>query len=180
MSKIGQKPIQVPQSVTVEVQDYTVNIKGAKGQVSYTFPRFITLKRENDMLHVGRKGDAKQHRASHGLYRSLIANAVKGVDTGWSRRLEVVGTGFNVKPQGQGITLKVGFSHPVVFNAVPGIQITTEGNNIIIVSGADKQLVGQVAYQIKLIRKPDVYKGKGIRFEGERIKLKPGKKAKTA
>ena len=180
MSKIGQKPIQVPSAVTVGIQDYTVNVKGAKGQVSYTFPRFITIKRENDMLHIGRKGDAKQQRSSHGLYRSLIANAVKGVDTGWSRRLEVVGTGFNVKPQGQGITLKVGFSHPVIFEAVPGIQITTEGNNIIIVSGADKQLVGQVAHQIKILRKPDVYKGKGIRYEGERIKLKPGKKAKTA
>lgn len=180
MSKIGEKPIQVPSSVTVDVQDYTVNVKGAKGEVSYTFPRFITIKRENDILHIGRKGDAKQHRSSHGLYRSLIANAVKGVETGWDKRLEVVGTGFNVKMQGQGITMKIGFSHPVVFEAVPGITLSTEGNNIIIVSGADKQLVGQVAYQIKLVKKPDVYKGKGIRFEGERIKLKPGKKAKTA
>lgn len=180
MSKIGQKPIQVPSAVTVEIQDHSVKVKGPKGEVSYTMPRYISIKRENDILTVERKGDNKDQRSSHGLYRSLIANAVKGVDTGWNRRLEVVGTGFNVKMQGQGITLKVGFSHAVIYNTVPGIQLSTEGNNIIIVSGADKQLVGQVAYQIKMLRKPDVYKGKGIRFEGERIKLKPGKKAKTA
>ncbi len=180
MSKIGQKPIQVPQSVQVEIQDSTVNVKGSKGQVSFVLPRFITIKRENDVLHVERIGNAKQHRSSHGLFRSLIANAVKGVEEGWNRRLEVVGTGFNVKMQGKGISLKIGFSHQVVFEPGTGITLSTDGNNIIIVSGADKQLVGQTAYQIKMLRKPDVYKGKGIRFEGERIKLKPGKKAKTA
>jgi len=179
MSKIGQKPIQVPASVQVEVNGDHVMVRGSKGQVEYTLPKFIKLKRENDILLVERNNDTKKQKASHGLYRSLIANAVTGVDTGWTKRLEVVGTGFNVKMQGAGISLKVGFSHQVNFNTIPGIQLSTEGNNIIIVSGADKQLVGQVEYQIKLLRKPDIYKGKGIRYEGERVRIKPGKKAKA-
>jgi large subunit ribosomal protein L6 len=147
---------------------------------TYTLPRFITLKKENDVVTVSRNNDTKQQKSSHGLYRSLLSNAVKGVETGWNRRLEVIGTGFNAKMQGQGIILKIGFSHPVIYKAVEGIQLSVEGNNIIVIFGADKQLVGQVAHQIKMIKKPDIYKGKGIRYEGERIKLKPGKKAKTA
>lgn len=179
MSKIGQKPIQVPASVQVEINEHIVTVRGSKGEVKYQLPRFISIERQEDNLLVKRKDDSKDQKAQHGLYRSLIANAVKGVDTGWSRRLEIVGTGFNAKMQGASVAFKIGYSHPVVFNAVPGITLTTEGNNIVVVSGADKQLVGQVAYQIKMIRKPDVYKGKGIRFEGERVRIKPGKKAKA-
>ncbi len=179
MSKIGQKPIQVPASVQVEINDRQVTVKGSKGQVQYTLPAFISLKREEDNIIVERKNDSKNQKAFHGLYRSLIANAVKGVDSGWSKKLEIVGTGFNGKMQGQSLTLKLGYSHPVIFNSVEGVQLSMDGNNTIIVTGADKQLVGQVAYQIKMLRKPDVYKGKGIRYEGEYIRIKPGKKAKA-
>ena len=179
MSKIGQKPIQVPASVQVEINESIVTVRGSKGEVTYQLPRFISIERQEDSLIVKRKDDSKDQKAQHGLYRSLIANAVTGVDTGWNQRLEIVGTGFNAKMQGAAVAFKIGYSHPVVFNAVPGITLTVEGNNIVIVSGADKQLVGQVAHQIKMIRKPDVYKGKGIRYEGERVRIKPGKKAKA-
>lgn len=179
MSKIGQKPIQVPASVQVEINENKVVVRGSKGEVSYELPRFISIERKEDNLLVNRKDDSKNQKAQHGLYRSLIANAVTGVDTGWNKKLEIVGTGFNAKMQGASIAFKIGYSHPVVFNAVPGITLTMEGNNTVIVSGADKQLVGQVAYQIKMIRKPDVYKGKGIRYQGERVRIKPGKKAKA-
>lgn len=179
MSKIGQKPIQVPASVQVEINDTVVTVRGSKGEVSYELPRFITIAKDGENLIVTRNDDSKKQKAAHGLYRSLVANAVKGVDTGWSKRLEIVGTGFNAKMQGAALALKIGYSHPVIFNAVPGVTLNTEGNNIIVVSGADKQLVGQVAYQIKMVRKPDVYKGKGIRYEGEKVRIKPGKKAKA-
>ncbi len=179
MSKIGQKPIQVPASVQVEINESLITVRGSKGEVKYELPRFIKVEKQEDNLIVTRKDDSKKQKASHGLYRSLIANAVVGVDTGWNKRLEVVGTGFNAKMQGASVAFKIGFSHQVIFNPVPGVTLTTEGNNIVIVSGADKQLVGQVAYQIKLIRKPDIYKGKGIRYEGEKVRIKPGKKAKA-
>lgn len=179
MSKIGQKPIQVPASVQVEINDHLVTVRGSKGEVKYELPRFITVTKDGESLLVTRKDDSKKQKAQHGLYRSLIANAVVGVDTGWSKRLEVVGTGFNAKMQGAALAFKIGYSHPVIFNAIPGVTFATEGNNIVIVSGADKQLVGQVAYLIKLIRKPDIYKGKGIRYEGEKVRIKPGKKAKA-
>jgi large subunit ribosomal protein L6 len=179
MSKIGQKPIQVPASVQVEINEGLVTVRGSKGEVKYELPRFITVTKDGESLLVTRKDDSKKQKAHHGLYRSLIANAVVGVDKGWSKRLEIVGTGFNAKMQGAAVAFKIGYSHPVVFNAVPGVTFATEGNNIVIVSGADKQLVGQVAYLMKLIRKPDIYKGKGIRYEGEKVRIKPGKKAKA-
>jgi large subunit ribosomal protein L6 len=179
MSKIGQMPITVPQSVQVELKERLVSVRGSKGQLEFEIPPFLTIVRENEQLLITRENDSKRQKSSHGLYRSLIANAVKGVDEGWTRRLEVVGTGFNAKMQGAAVALKIGYSHIIVFQPVPGIQLATEGNNIILVSGADKQLVGQVAYQIKMVRKPDVYKGKGIRFEGEKVRIKPGKKAKA-
>jgi large subunit ribosomal protein L6 len=179
MSKIGQMPITLSQSVQVEIKDQTVSVRGSKGQLEFIVPSFLTVVRENDQILVKRENDTKRQKSCHGLYRSLLANAVKGVDEGWSRKLEVVGTGFNAKMQGAAVALKLGFSHIVVYQPVAGIQLATEGNNIIIVSGADKQLVGQVAYQIKKIRKPDIYKGKGIRFQGERVRIKPGKKAKA-
>ncbi|KKQ38320.1 MAG: 50S ribosomal protein L6 [Candidatus Roizmanbacteria bacterium GW2011_GWA2_37_7] len=180
MSKIGQKIIIVPASVHVEIQDKTIVVKGSKGTISFTLPRFLSVTQTAGSLLVERKGDTKIQKSSHGLFRSLIANAVSGVETVWSKRLEVIGTGFNVKKQEKGIVLKLGLSHLVVFSPPDEIQLATEENNIIIVSGVDKQKVGEVAQQIKSIKKPDIYKGKGIRYEGEHIKLKPGKKAKTA
>lgn len=179
MSKIGFKPITIPQGVQVEIAGPVVTVKGMKGTLSYNLPDFLSVSKENDVMLVTRQNDSKRQKATHGLYRSLIANGVHGVTEGWSRKLEVVGTGFNAKMQGKGVVLKVGYSHPVTYEPQDGIQLAVDGNNVIIITGADKQLVGQVAHQIKLIRKPDIYKGKGIRFEGERVRIKPGKKTKA-
>jgi len=178
MSKIGQKLIPVPTSVVVEINDCDIIVKGTKGSISFSLPRFLNIVQNDGKLSIVRKGESKKQKSAHGLWRSLVANAVYGVDKNWSKRLEVVGTGFNVKQQGKGIVLKLGLSHVVEFTSPEGVQIATEGNNSIIVSGINKQQVGEIAQQIKSIKKPDAYKGKGIRYEGEHIKLKPGKKAK--
>lgn len=180
MSKIGQNPISFSQTVTVNVEDHKVVVKGALGEMTVQFPTVIKVVKEADKLLVTRTNDEKKAKSLHGLYRQLISNAIVGVEKPWQKRLEVVGTGFNVKMQGADIVLKVGYSHQVVFKKVAGLKFAVEENNKIVVSGIDKQLVGQVAHQIKMVRKPDVYKGKGIRYENEVIKLKPGKKVKTA
>jgi large subunit ribosomal protein L6 len=180
MSKIGQKTITVPATIQVEIDHSLVKVKGPTGELSFTLPRTITITKEGDSISIKRTSENNNSKALHGLYRSLIANAVAGLNKAWEKNLEVVGTGFNVKLQGEDLVFKVGYSHTVTFKKVEGIKYQVEGTNKVTVSGADKQLVGQVSYQMRLIRKPDVYKGKGIRYEGERIKLKAGKKAKTA
>ena len=179
MSKIGQKVIPVPKSVQLDIQKDSVSVKGSKGELKISFPHHISLVKDQDVLTVKRANDHSKSKADHGLFRSLISNAVTGVETPWTKRLEVVGTGFNVKLQGQDLVFKIGFSHQVIFKKIEGITFQVDGNNKCIVSGIDKQLVGQTAYQIKILRKPDVYKGKGIRYEGEVVRIKPGKKAKT-
>lgn len=178
MSKIGQKPVQVG-SAQVNITEGQVTVKGTKGTISIEIPRGITVAKEDTDLVVKREKETKPLKSMHGLIRSLIFNAVTGVEKPWQKRMEIVGTGFNVKLQGQDLVFKVGYSHPVVFKKVEGITYQVEGNNKVVVSGSDKQLVGQIAHQIKLIRQPDAYKGKGIRYEGEHIRIKPGKKAKT-
>ncbi len=180
MSKIGQKTIKVPQAVTVEITGNIVNVKGPQGAITLTVPSKIEIKKEGEVLTVTRKNDEKRTRSLHGLYRQLVYDAVTGTETPWQKRMEVVGTGYNVKLQGEDLLFKVGYSHNVIFKKVAGISFKVEGNNKVIVAGADKQLVGQVAYQIKIIKKPDAYKGKGIRYEGEQLRIKPGKKAKAA
>lgn len=179
MSKIGQKAIPVPKTVQVSIQGNLVIVKGSKGELKIEIPKHITAVQEQESLVIKRANDNTKSKADHGLYRSIIANAVTGVEQPWTRRLEVVGTGFNVKLQGQDLLFKIGYSHPVVFKKIDGISYQVDGNTKCIVSGIDKQLVGQTAYQIKMIKKPDVYKGKGIRYEGEVVRIKPGKKAKT-
>ena len=187
MSKIGNIPIKVPVTVQIKVNQNAISIKGREGEMHFTVPKVLQLKQEGDKLLVkavnedlpaGRQG--KKTKSVHGLYRQLLFNAVTGVETPWQKKLEVIGTGFNVKLQGEDLVFKVGYSHPVVFKRNPNIKFQIEGNNKVVVSGFDKQIVGQVAYQIKMIKPPDVYKGKGIRYEGEKIKLKPGKKVKTS
>ena len=180
MSKIGTKIIEVPAGVTINIDGNKVSVKGTEGELHFELPRTISIVSENNTLRVERKNEEKNSKSLHGLYRQLIANAVAGVQKPWERRLEIVGTGFNVKQQGEDLAFKVGYSHPVIFKKVEHIKYKVEGNNKIVVVGADKQLVGQVSHKIKMIRKPDAYKGKGIRYEGEQQKLKPGKKAKTA
>lgn len=181
MSKIGQKPVVVPQSVTLDIKSDTVTVKGKEGSLSVSFPSGITVEKVNDTLVLKRSNDTKQQKSLHGLYRSLLSNAVVGVETLWEKRLEVVGTGFNVKLQGEDLVFKVGYSHPVVFKKVEGVKYAVEGNNKVVLKSVDKQLVGEIAYKVKMIKKPDVYKGKGIKYLGERLRIKPGKKAqKTA
>ena len=180
MSKIGEKPVTLSPVVNLIIKDNNVTVKGPQGEMSFVVPKELTLIREKNSLIFKRKNNEKKIRSIHGLYRQLISNAVSGVEKSWEKKLEVVGTGFTVKLQGEDLVFKVGYSHKVVFKKQPGIKYQVEGNNKVTVASFDKQLVGQVAYQIKMIRKPDVYKGKGIRYLGEKLRIKPGKKAKTA
>lgn len=180
MSKIGNKPVEVPENVNVSITDINeIKIANGSNEIKIAVPKSLQLSFTDKKVIVKRQSEDKKTKALHGLYRSLIANAVAGVVKPWEKRLEIVGTGYNVKMQGEDLVFKIGYSHPVVFNKVQGIQYKVEGNNKIVVAGIDKQLVGQIAYQIKIIKKPDPYKGKGIRYQGEILKLKPGKKAKT-
>lgn len=180
MSKIGQKIIEVPQGVTCIVEKKTITIKGPKGEYTLSLPEKLEAVAENNTVLIKRTDEDKKTKSLHGLYRQLVFNGVMGVNEHWEKRLEVVGTGFNVKLQGEDLVFKLGYSHQVVFKKTPGITFQVDGNTKVVVSGVDKQFVGQIAHQIKLLRKPDVYKGKGIRYEGEKLRIKPGKKAKAA
>lgn len=180
MSKVGENPIIIPASVTVEIKENRLTIKGKEGEFMIDLPRKLSVKKNDSQLILERHSNNKMVHSLHGLFRSLINNGVIGVEKLWQKRLEVVGTGFNVKSQGEDLVFKLGFSHPVVFKKQIGVKYLVESNNKVVVQGINKQLVGQVAYQIKKIKKPDIYKGKGIRYEGEQIRIKPGKKAKVA
>lgn len=180
MSKIGEKIIIVGQSVSLTVKDGQVFIKGPVGEMTINLPKNLILEKNENNYLLKRLSNDKKSKSLHGLYRQLIYNAVTGVEKPWEKRLEVVGTGFNVKLQGEDLNFKIGYNHPVIFKKVNGINFKVEGNNKVVVSGLDKQLVGEIAYQIKIIRKPDVYKGKGIKYAGEVLRIKPGKKVKAA
>ncbi len=177
MSKIGATPITIPDSVSVDVQSRTVVVKGPKEELEVNLQPGISITIEESLLRVNRKSDSKQHKSNHGLVRSLIANCIEGVTDGFKKTLKLVGTGYRVKKKGSGLEVTVGYSHPVTIEPVPGVKLDIEGDDTIHVSGIDKQKVGQVAADIRLIKPPEVYKGKGIRYEGEVVKLKPGKAA---
>lgn len=182
MSKVGQKALIVPKTVTVTVHDTMVEVKGGNGSLTIPLPHGISVvkgEKEGEMT-VLRGNDTKNSKSLHGTIRTLIDNAIIGVEKPWEKRLEVVGTGFNVKLQGPDLVFKIGYSHPVVFKKVEGITLKVDGNTKVIVNGVDKQLVGEIAQKIKKLRKPDAYKGKGIKYEGEKLRIKPGKKAKAA
>jgi large subunit ribosomal protein L6 len=179
MSKIGEKPINIPQSTHVEIKNQSVTVSGKEGQLSVAIPNKIIVTKKNDSIFVKRQSNDKKTRSLHGLTRSLINNAILGVNKLWEKRLKIIGTGYRGRLQGENLVLEVGFSHPTIFKKVNNIYLLVEGLNTIIVKGIDKQLVGEVAYKIKSIKRPDPYKGKGIRYEDEKIKLKPGKKIKT-
>lgn len=179
MSKIGEKPIVIPEETEVFFENNTVRIKGREGELALNIPVDILIAKENKTVFLKRKSDDKKTKSLHGLIRSLINNAILGVNKLWEKRLQVVGTGYRVKLQGEDLIFTVGYSHQVVFKKIKGIIFKVEGDNKIAVFGIDKQLVGQTAHRIKLIKKPDPYKGKGIRYENEQLKLKPGKKTKT-
>lgn len=176
MSRIGRKPVDIPKGVEVDIKaDNTVTVKGPKGTLTRTFHSNLSIKKENDQIIVERKSDDTFTRALHGTTRALIANMVKGVSEGFTEELEIVGIGYRGAVKGKTLELSLGYSHPVVYEIPEGIQIAMEGTNIIKVSGIDKQKVGQTAAEIRAFREPDAYKGKGIRYRGEVIKLKAGK-----
>ena len=179
MSRIGKKPIPLPSGVDVTINGNHVAVKGPKGSLELDAPEDITVTREGDDLLVGRPDDERQHRALHGLTRSLVNNMVVGVSDGFSRDLEIVGVGYRATAQGPNkIELALGFSHPVHVDAPDGITFEVPAPNRITVRGIDKQLVGQVAADIRKVRKPEPYKGKGIRYSDERVLRKAGKSAK--
>lgn len=179
MSKIGNLPIQVPGTVEIKIEQDSIYIKGREGELRFNLPKALKIHLEGEKLILDAANAEKKTKSLHGLYRQLIFNAVKGVETPWLKKLEVVGTGFNVKLQGEDLVFKIGYSHPVIFKKHPKTKYQVEGSNKVVILGIDKQTVGEVAYQIKILKTPDAYKGKGIRYEGEIIKLKPGKKVKT-
>jgi large subunit ribosomal protein L6 len=179
MSRIGMKPIKIPDTVTLTVAGGKVTVKGPKGELSAVIPPNITVKLDAGVLSVSRRGNAIQTKAYHGLLRSLINNMVIGVTQGYTKKLELIGTGYRAKPEGGGLVLAVGYSHPVVFAAPPGITLSCESETLVGVSGIDKQLVGEVAAKIRAVRPPEPYKGKGIRYQGEVVRRKAGKAAKV-
>lgn len=179
MSKIGQKTIEVPMGVEVTISDSGVYVKGPKGELTIEIPQGIIVKLDNSTLTTTRLSETKKVKSLHGLIRSLVYNAVAGVVKPWEKHLEVHGTGYKVKMQGKNLVFDVGYSHSVTFESRPGIEYAVD-KNAVTVSGINKQYVGEVANMIKAIRKPDPYKGKGIRYEGEVLRLKPGKKAASS
>jgi len=179
MSKIGKLPINVPTNVTIEVTADKVSVKGPKGELVTTIPTGITVTREGEQLLVTRINDEKPVRALHGLVRSLVQNTIDGVVTGYTKTLEINGVGYKAEIQGNKIVLAIGFSHPVPIEILPGVEVKVD-KNIVTVSGIDKQAVGQMAAVIRSHKKPEPYKGKGIKYSDEVIKRKAGKAAKTA
>ncbi|RBY89971.1 50S ribosomal protein L6 [Blastococcus sp. TF02A-26] len=179
MSRIGRLPIPVPGGVEIAIEGQTVNVKGPKGSLSHTVAAPITVARDEDgTLRVARPDDERESRALHGLSRTLIANMITGVTEGYSKTLEIVGVGYRVQARGSDLEFALGFSHPVPVKAPEGISFTVESPTRIRVTGIDKQQVGEVAAKIRKIRKPDPYKGKGVRYQGEVVKRKVGKTGK--
>jgi large subunit ribosomal protein L6 len=174
MSRIGRAPIPLPSGVTYALENGLITIKGPKGTLSQPLLDGITVHQEGQELLVERASDDRILRSLHGLLRTLVNNMVVGVTQGFEKRLQIVGTGYRAQQAGQGLSISVGFSHPVNFPAPPGITLTVEGPRVI-VGGIDKQQVGEIAAQIRRIRPPEPYKGKGIRYDGEQVRRKAGK-----
>ncbi len=177
MSRIGKQPVPVPDGVDVTIDGLTVTVKGPKGEVTMTMPEGVAMNLEDGEVVVTRDSDIQDHRARHGLVRSLVSNMVEGVVNGYSKKLEMVGVGYRANKRGSDLELQVGFSHPVLVEAPEGITLEVEDQTNITVSGVDKVVVGQVAANIRKIRPPEPYKGKGIKYVGEHIRRKAGKAA---
>lgn len=178
MSRIGNAPVNIPDGVTVSMTDADVVVRGVKGEVRVPIPNGISMKRTDNQLSVARAQNDGAARALHGFIRAELSNAIIGVSHGWSRTLELVGVGYRATANGAAITLTVGFSHPVVITPPEGISFSVTESKIVI-WGIHKQLVGQVAAKIRAVKKPEPYKGKGIKYEGEKIRKKAGKSAKA-
>ena len=180
MSRIGNNPVVIPNGVTVDIKDRIVTVKGKLGELSQNFDT-VDIKVEDGNVLVTRSSDTKDQKAKHGLYRSLMRNMIEGVSKGWTKELELVGVGYRASNQGQNLDLALGFSHNIVLNIAPEVKVETiseKGKNPVVkLTSHDKQLVGQVAAKIRSFRKPEPYKGKGIKFVGEEIRRKAGKSA---
>lgn len=180
MSRIGKNPITIPQGVTVDIQGNQITVKGKLGELSQSIEE-MTIKNEDGILTLDRPSESKDHRAKHGLYRALIANMIEGVSKGWTKQLELVGVGYRASSQGQKLDIALGFSHNIVLEVAPEVTVETvsdKGKNPIIkLTSYDKQLVGQVAAKIRSFRRPEPYKGKGVKFVGEILRRKAGKTA---
>ena len=179
MSRIGKAPIDIPQGVVVDIKRNKVVVTGPKGELSRSFNADMQIKLDDNILTVSRPSDGRQHRSLHGLTRTLLANMVKGVNQGFEKDLEIVGVGYKAEKSGDKLVLRIGYSHLVEMTPPAGVSIDIEGVNKIKVRGIDKQAVGQMAAEIRAARPPDAYKGKGIRYAGEVVRLKPGKAGKA-
>ena len=177
MSRIGRMPVSLPKGVEVKQANGTITVKGPKGQMEMTPHPDMTIVMDEGELRVERPSDHKDHRALHGLTRSLIANMVTGVTEGFSKTLEIIGVGYRADAKGKSITLNLGFSHPIEYQPVDGITLECPNQTTVVVSGVDKQKVGQTAAEIRAFRPPEPYKGKGIRYQGEHVRRKAGKTA---
>ena len=175
MSRIGKKPVTVPKGVAVEVQGNTVAVKGPKGELRRTLHSEMQVALADGQVTVARPSDEKRHKALHGLSRTLVQNMVEGVSKGFSKTLEIQGVGYKAEAKPYGVNLIVGYSHPVKYEAPKGIKISVENNTVVKIEGADKEAVGQVAAELRSVRPPEPYKGKGIRYQGEQVRRKAGK-----
>jgi large subunit ribosomal protein L6 len=178
MSRIGKAPIPIPEKVTVELSGLSVTVKGPKGELKRTLPDGVSVSQDGNILQVSPISSARLCRERHGLSRTLLANMIVGVSQGYSRKLEIVGVGYRAQVQGTKLVVSAGYSHPVEMVPPDGVTFAVENNTTVIVSGADKELVGNEAAKVRAIRPPEPYKGKGIKYEGERILRKVGKTGK--
>ena len=180
MSRVGRMPIAVPPGVAIDIKGNEVTVSGPKGKLSRSFNQEMMIVQVGSQLNVNRANDQAMQRAQHGLTRTLLANMVEGVTKGFDKNLEIVGVGFRAEKKGNNLLLRLGFSHPVEVTPLPGVSLNVEGTNRMKVSGIDKEVVGEMAAKIRALRPPDSYKGKGIRYAGETVRLKPGKSKQTA
>ncbi|MBT8286060.1 50S ribosomal protein L6 [Muriicola sp. SD30] len=180
MSRIGNNPIAIPEGTSVEVKENIITVKGKLGELTQEYSA-VEIKVEDGQVWITRPSDSKEHKAKHGLYRSLVFNMIEGVSKGWTKELELVGVGFRASNQGQKLDLALGFSHNIVFDLAPEVKVETTSekgkNPTIKLTSHDKQLIGQIAAKIRSFRKPEPYKGKGIKFVGEQLRRKAGKSA---
>ena len=175
MSRIGKAPITVPNGVTVTLKGNDIAVKGPKGELKRSLPADIMVKQDGDTITVTRPSDEERHKALHGLTRTLVANMVEGVTKGYSKTLEISGVGYKAEPTGKGLKLSLGLSHTIMYEAPAGIKLTAPQPTVVVVEGASKELVGQVAAEIRGYRPPEPYKGKGVKYQGEQIRRKAGK-----
>ena len=178
MSRIGKKPVPIPAGVTASMEAGTLSVKGPKGELSRVLPSGVTVQQEEKTIVVNRVNDSRVARERHGLCRTLVFNMVEGVSQGYSKRLEIQGVGYRAQVQGQKLVLSMGYSHPVEMDPPQGIQFVVENNTNVIITGIDKELVGNTAARIRAVRPPEPYKGKGIRYAGEQVRRKAGKTGK--